>query len=139
MGIIRDKIWDLIGDFMKKILLIEDDPFLVEIYTIKFKESGFEAEFARSGESALALIKEKKPDLILLDIVMPKIDGFEFLRQVKDDPQTKDIIVVFLTNLGQKEEIEKGLSLGAVDYLVKAHFTPSEVVEKVKTILNRST
>jgi len=125
----------LIVDFMKKILLIEDDPFLAEIYTTKFAESGFEIESAQSGDQALSSIKENKPDLILLDVVMPKMDGFEFIREAREGLGLKEIPIIFLTNLGQKEDVEKGLKLGAVDYLVKAHFTPSEIVGRVKQIL----
>lgn len=120
---------------MKRILLIEDDPFLVEIYATKFKESGFVIEVAKDGNQAISMLQESKPDLVLLDIVMPKMDGFEFLRRIKKSSDLMNIPAVFLTNLGQKEEVEKGLKLGAVDYLVKAHFTPSEVVERVKKIL----
>lgn len=120
---------------MKKILLIEDDLFLVEIYTTKFKESGFEIENLNNSEIALSYIRESKPDLILLDVVMPKIDGFELIRKIKEENDLKIIPIIFLTNLGQKEDIEKGLDLGAVDYVVKAHFMPSEIVDRVKKIL----
>ncbi len=116
----------------KKILLVEDDKFLSEMYVAKLTESGFSIETAFDGEEGLHKIKEMKPDLILLDIVLPKKDGFEILAELKKEKDLKDIIVIALTNLGQKEEVEKGLKLGADDYIVKAHFTPTEVVTKIK-------
>ena len=89
-------------------------------------------------EEALKKAKDIKPDLILLDIVLPKMDGFEVLQRIKKDAAFSGIKVIALTNLGQKEEIEKGLGLGADDYIVKAHFTPSEVINKVKQVLNKN-
>lgn len=120
---------------MKKILLIEDDPLLVDIYTTKFKEAGFELEVAADGEEGLKKIRDEKPDLVLLDIVLPQFDGWEVLRKVKTDKALKGIKVVVLSNLGQKSEVEKGLKLGAAKYLIKAHYTPSEVVKEVKKVL----
>lgn len=119
----------------QKILLVEDDKFLSEMYVTKLIESGFDVETAGDGQEALEKVTQYGPDLILLDIVLPKIDGFEVLQTLKKNVQTKDIAVVALTNLGQKEEVEKGLKLGAIDYVIKAHFTPTEVVAKVKKIL----
>ncbi len=121
----------------KKVLLVEDDKFLSEMYVTKLTESGFDVETAADGEEGLRKIKEIKPDLILLDIVLPKKDGFEILTDLKKDAALKDIFVIALTNLGQKEEVEKGLKLGADDYVVKAHFTPTEVVAKVKKFLEK--
>ncbi len=119
----------------KKILLIEDDPFIAEMYAIKFKNE-YDFDIAQDGEIGLKKLNEYKPDLVLLDIILPKIDGFEILQKIKTDPNLSSIPVVLLTNLGQKENIKKGLQMGALDYIVKAHFTPSEVVEKVKKIFN---
>jgi len=121
----------------KKILLIEDDSFLSEIYMAKFQESGFEVSAARDGIVGLAKIKEQEPDVILLDVVMPNMDGFEILQAVKEDPQAKNIPVVILSNLGEQENIQKGLELGAAAYIVKAHYTPTEVVARVKEILSK--
>ncbi len=120
---------------MKSILLIEDDPFLIEIYTTKLKEAGFSIEVARDGKEGLRKIKEKRPDLLVLDIVLPQIDGWEILKQIKEKIGFKDLKVVILSNLGQKNEVEKGLKLGATKYLIKAHYTPSEVIEEVKKVL----
>jgi len=120
---------------MKHILLIEDDPFLIEIYTTKLKEAGYSVEKAEDGDEGLRSIKEKKPDLVLLDVVLPNFNGWEILRKIKKDDNFKDLKVVVLSNLGEKDEVEKGLKLGATKYLVKAHYTPSEVIKEVKKIL----
>jgi len=120
---------------MKQILLVEDDPFLIDIYTTKFKESGFSVEVASSGEQALQKAKELNPDLIVLDIVLPQMDGWEILKEIKNEKGLKDLKIIMLSNLGQKEEVEKGINLGAVSYLIKAHYTPSQVVEEIKKVL----
>jgi DNA-binding response OmpR family regulator len=122
---------------MKKILLIEDDSFLSEIYTAKFEESGFEVLIAHDGAVGLGKAREEAPDMILLDVVMPNMDGFEVLHAVKEDPSAKDIPVVILSNLGEQENVTKGLELGAAAYIVKAHYTPTEVVAKVQEILSK--
>lgn len=118
-----------------KILLVEDDPFLLSMYSAKFELENFEVFIADNGETGLKIAKEERPGLILLDIKLPKMNGFEVLSALKDNENTKNILVILLTNVSQKEEREKGLALGAIDYLVKAHFMPSEVVNKVKGIL----
>ena len=120
---------------MKHILLIEDDPFLVDIYITKLEEANFKIEVAIDGKEALTKLKEKKPDLVVLDIILPHIDGWEILRKIKQDPKLKDLKVIVLSNLGQKEEIERGLKLGAIKYLIKAHYAPSEVIEEIKKCL----
>ncbi len=119
------------------ILLVEDDVFLSNIYQKKFEMEGFKISTADNGEKGLADAKRKKPDIILLDVLLPKLDGFAVLEKLKEDPATKEIPVILLTNLGQKDDVEKGLESGAADYLIKAHFKPSEVVDKVKKILQR--
>ena len=118
-----------------KILLVEDDPFLLDMYSTKFKEVGFDVSIAQDGEMGLAKAKELMPDLILLDIVLPKKDGFEVLKTLKSDAGTAKIPVVLLTNLGLDSDVKRGLELGAQSYIIKAHFTPTEVVAKVKEIL----
>ena len=120
------------ADNKTKILLIEDEEMLANMYEVKFKNEGFELEKALDGAQGLEKAKSIKPDFILLDIIMPKMDGFSVLKALKDDASTKDIPVMLLTNLGQDEDVEKGNELGAVGYLVKANITPSEVVEEVK-------
>lgn len=118
-----------------KILLIEDDPFLLSMYSTKFEIEKFKVVSANDGEKGLKAAKVEDPDIILLDIMMPKMNGFEVLEGLKADEKTKNIPVILLTNLNQKDEIERGLALGANDYLIKAHFMPSEVVDKIKEII----
>ncbi len=120
---------------MKKILFVEDEMALQKTFKDILNEEGYEMLSAFDGEIGLRLSKEKKPDLILLDLILPKIDGFEFLEKLKADPETKDIPVIILTNLERTEDIERALELGATTYLVKANYTLKEVVEKVKKAL----
>ena len=119
----------------KSILLVEDDPFLTEIYKTKLKEIGYSVELAFDGEEAMRKIKEKVPDLVLLDIVLPNLDGWEILRKIKKDEDLKGLKVVILSNLGQMKEVEKGLKLGAEKYLIKARYSPSEIVAEIRKIL----
>lgn len=124
------------GSFAKqKVLVIEDDKFLRELIAQKLIKEGYEASEAVDGEEGIKKIKEEKPDLILLDLILPGIDGFEVLSRMREDPAINSIPVIILSNLGQKEDVEKGLKLGAVDYLIKAHFTPGEIIEKIKNTL----
>ena len=120
------------------VLVVEDDVFLAQIYQKKFEMEGFKVSWADNGEKGWQEIKKKKPDIVLLDILLPKIDGFAVLEKLKADAETTNIPVILLTNLGQKEDVEKGLEKGARDYLIKAHFKPSEVVAKVRKVLNLS-
>lgn len=119
----------------KKILIVEDDKFLRELVKRKLIAEGLEVVEATDGEEAVKKVKQEKPNLVLLDLILPNIDGFEVLAEIKNEETTKNIPVIILSNLGQREEIEKGLKLGAIDYMVKAHFTPGEIIEKVKNIL----
>ncbi len=119
---------------MAKILLVEDDAILVEMYQAKFELEGYTIEVATNGEESLAILATSKPDLILLDILMPKINGFHVLKEIKKQPQLRNIPVIFLTNLGEAEvdmNQELAQALGVHDYLIKSHHTPDEVVEKV--------
>jgi DNA-binding response OmpR family regulator len=119
----------------KTILLVEDDTFLAGMYVTKLELEGFRVVLASDGEQAVTMAKKEIPQLILLDIVLPKKSGFDVLKEVKADSTTTDVPVILLTNLGQKEDVKKGLQLGAIDYLIKAHFMPSEVVSKVKRLV----
>jgi len=123
---------------MAKILIVEDDKFLRELIAKKLIKEGYEVEEAIDGEDGVRKAKEIMPDLILLDLILPGIDGFEVLKRIKESQKTALIPVVILSNLGQKDEIEKGLNLGAVDFLIKAHFTPEEIVEKIKLVLAKN-
>lgn len=118
------------------VLLVEDDVFLSGIYQKKFEMEGYKVTAVDNGEKVLPEAKKKMPDIILLDILLPKMDGFTALSKLKEDEQVKNIPVILLTNLGQKDDVEKGLQMGAVDYLIKAHFKPSEVVDKIKAVLH---
>jgi len=120
---------------MPKILVVEDDKFLRELIARKLREEDYEVSEAVDGEEGVKKIQEEIPDLILLDLILPGIDGFEVLSKIKEDPQLSQIPVIILSNLGQRDDIEKGLKLGAIDYLVKAHFTPAEIIEKIKKAL----
>jgi DNA-binding response OmpR family regulator len=120
---------------MAKILIIEDDKFLRELIVKKLTDENFETDEAVDGEEGIKKINSTNPDLVLLDLILPGIDGFEVLKKTKDNLSSASIPVIILSNLGQREDVEKGLKLGAVDYLVKAHFTPNEIIEKVKNAL----
>lgn len=119
----------------KKVLIIDDDPFILEMYMLKLKETGFLVETARNGKEGIERIKEYQPDVVLLDVVMPAMDGFGVLQELKKNRPSHFMKTVLLTNLGQKEDVERGMQLGADDYIIKAHFTPTEVVEKIRRLL----
>lgn len=121
----------------KKVLVVDDDEFLLDMYVMKFKEAGFEVEMAQNGKQAVEKASAIQPDVILLDVVLPGTDGFEALREIKQKKLAPSSCIIMLTNLGQKDDTEKGMALGADDYIVKAHFTPTEVVKKVTEILNK--
>ena len=120
---------------MKKILLAEDDPFIIDIYTTKLKQADLEVEVVSEGDEVLEKARKQKPDLLLLDIVLPTMNGWEILRAIRQSEDLKNLPVVILSNLYQKEEVEKGMKFGVLKYLIKAHFTPSEVIEEVKRAL----
>ena len=119
------------------ILLVEDDTFLIDILVQKFQSDGYEVIHAGDGETALEKAHENSPDLIFLDIILPGMNGFEVLKQLKEDEKIKDIPVAFLSNLGQKEDIEKGKRLGAVDFIVKANHSLEEIVDKAGDLLTK--
>lgn len=119
----------------KKILIIEDDPAIIQMYSLKFKEKGYEVIEASTGIDGLTLAKKNQPDVILLDIIIPQMDGFAVLEALKKDAGTKNIAVVLLTNLGQDTDKVKGEKLGAASYLIKANFTPSQVFEQIEKYL----
>lgn len=121
----------------KKVLIVEDDNFVAEVYSTKLLEMGHEVKIAQNGEEGLSLIEKERPDLILLDIIMPVMGGIEMLEELKKNPARKDIPVILLTNVGEKESIQKVRALGVHDYLIKSHFTPAEVIEKMEGILGK--
>jgi DNA-binding response OmpR family regulator len=117
----------------KTILIVEDDKFLRELIAQKLKKEGYNVSEAIDGEEGIKKIKEEKPDLIVLDLILPGIDGFEVLSRMMADKELAKIPVIILSNLGQREEIERGLKLGAKDYMIKAHFTPREIIDKINS------
>jgi DNA-binding response OmpR family regulator len=119
----------------KKILIVEDDSILQKALQEFLAEEGFEIFSALDGEEGVKMGKEKKPDLVLLDIILPKKDGFEVLKELKSDENTKKIPIVLLTNLGSLNDIEKAIAMGANTYLIKADYKLEEVSKKVKEIL----
>jgi CheY-like chemotaxis protein len=125
---------------MTKILLAEDDVFIGEIYATVLKKEGFDVRTAVDGEEALALARNNTDaSLMLLDIMMPKLNGVEVLKQLKADPQTKELPIILLTNLSDDNIIQEALHLGAVAYLIKVRFTPQAVVEKIREFLEFKT
>ena len=116
----------------KIILVGEDDKFLSNVYKTKLAKEGYQVEHGVDGQEVLQLAREKKPDLILLDLIMPVMDGFETLAELKADPDLKDIKVVILSNLSQEEDKKKVFDLGAVEFVVKANVSFKEVIECVK-------
>ena len=119
------------------VLIIEDDQTIAGMYQKKFELEGFAVTLAGDGEAGLASAKVTPPAIILLDIIMPKMDGFATLQALKADATTKSIPVILLTNLGQNEDVTKGTKLGAIGYLIKAQLTPAEVVSKVREALGK--
>lgn len=119
----------------KKILWVEDDVFLSGLIGQRFGEQGAVLFGANNGKQALEIAKMEKPDIILLDILLPGIGGFEILKSLKDDGDTKNIPVIILSNLSQKSDIEKGRELGAISFLVKASVNLDEIVDEVKKVL----
>ena len=118
----------------KKLLLVEDDKILAELLERKLKNANYEVAVAQDGEAGLVAMKANKPDLVLLDIIMPKKNGLEVMAEMNKDPELnlKQLPVVVISNSGQPVEIEKVLALGVRDYLIKADFDPQQVIDKVK-------
>lgn len=119
---------------MTKVLVVEDDKFLIKAYAAKLKKEGFDTILASNGEDGLRIAAEEKPDIILLDLVMPKKDGFDVLYDLKQNKKLKNIPVVVLSNLGQPEDIEKAKKMGAKDYLVKSNISMKDIVDKIKEL-----
>lgn len=121
----------------QQVLIVEDDVTISGMYQKKFELEGFAVATAADGEAGVAAAKATPPAVILLDIIMPKMDGFATLQALKEDAATKAIPVILLTNLGQNEDVAKGTKLGAAGYLIKAQLTPAEVVAKVRELLGK--
>lgn len=119
----------------KKILLVEDDKMISNMYQTKLKQEGYEIVTAEDGSAALDMAVQEKPDIILLDVILPQLDGFSVLVELKNNAKLKSIPVIMLTNLGTTEDKEKAKQLGATDYVVKASLTPAEICDIVKKYL----
>lgn len=122
-------------DIHKFVLVAEDDKFYANVYKRKLEIEGYEVVIAKNGQEALDIIKTKTPDLILLDLIMPVIDGFGVLKEVKNDIKTKNIKVIVLSNLGQDEDMEKAKKLGADEYIVKSNLTIDELMDRIKAAI----
>lgn len=120
---------------MKKILVAEDDRILANTYKIKLTLEEFDVKIATDGQEALEILTSFTPDIIVLDLVMPKKDGFAVLEEIKKDPKLKSIPVIVASNLGQHEDLERAKALGAADYLIKADMSMSGLVQKIKSYL----
>lgn len=122
---------------MSKILIVDDDSLISGMYSLKFKEAGFVVVTAEDGQTALSAVAKEKPDAILLDVILPHMDGFEILAELKKQNLLKEMRVVMLSNVGEQKDIERGMALGASDYIVKADSIPSQVVERVRALLRK--
>lgn len=119
----------------EKILIIEDDFFIRELYERQFTKEGYQIVSSEDGPNGLLLASQENPDLILLDIMLPKLNGLDLLRTLKSKDETKNIPVILLTNLGQESVIKEGFELGAESYLIKSAYTPSQIIDEVKNFL----
>lgn len=116
----------------KQILLVEDEPLLGNILKQRLEREGFSVHLAVDGEEALKILKDTKPDLILLDVILPKISGFELMEKLKMDPQLQQAPVIVISNLGQESDVQKSQSLGAIEYFVKAKVSIDDLIGKIK-------
>ena len=121
----------------QSVLIVEDDKFLRDMLVNKFEENGFQVNAATSGEEAFKMLAIHKPDIITLDLLMPDVDGFQVIEKLKADPETSRIPILILSNLMEKEGIDRAMSLGAAAYLVKAVTTPNEIVARAKAIIEK--
>jgi len=121
-----------------KILIVEDEQVLSKVLKEKFERSGFEVQVAADGEVAMTMARSFKPEVIALDLVLPKKNGFTVLKELKEDAEMKEIPVVVVSNLGEDSDIKRAISLGAADYFVKSQHPINEIVEKVKSVLTET-
>ena len=136
MGKYAHSFWvKIILKKMAKILIVEDDSMLIEIYQKKFSDDGYEVVTATTGAEVLKKIKNENPELVLLDLVLPEEDGFHVLEKIKKDSHTKNIKVIIFSNLSQQEDQSRAAKLGAEGFLTKSDYTPTEMVEEVQKVL----
>lgn len=122
---------------MTKIIIVEDDPMISEIYQKKFSEAGFEVLTATSGEQVLNMAKRDQADVILLDLIMPKMDGFEVVRNLRSGDYNQDLKIIIFSNLNEQEKIDKAIALGANGFVAKSNYSPSELVKEVERLMNQ--
>lgn len=120
----------------KKILIVDDDLYIRDLYAEVLKDENFDVGIAENGEEAIRMLSNDHYDLILLDVMLPKVDGIQVLSQIKDNPETKNTAVIMLTNFGQDDLVKKAVTLGSADYLLKYNITPGEIVTKIKQIID---
>lgn len=120
----------------KKILLVDDDLYIRDLYAEVLKDENYDVLIASDGEEALAVAKAATPDLILLDIMLPKLDGIQVLSKIKEDPDLKTVPVVMLTNFGQEDLVKQAVNIGSTEYLLKYNITPGEIIKKVAEIFS---
>ncbi len=126
----------IVGD-MPKVLVIDDDPVIVQLLRVNFEIEGFEVVSAGDGREGVERARKERPDLVLSDIMMPRFDGLQLLRQLKDDPATRSLPVILLSAKAQNAEVQQGLDLGADDYVTKP-FDPLELIDRVNAVLARA-
>lgn len=126
----------IISDMGKNILFIEDDTFLADILQQSLSQAGFAVGIARDGEEGLTAVKNSKPDLILLDLLLPRLDGFGFLERLRAQPDLASLPVIILSNLMDQEFIQKGKKFGVAAYMIKASTVPDEIIAKIKEVLH---
>lgn len=122
-------------DQQKRVLLVENDIFIAEIYALSLQKAGFKVIVAEDGEKGVQMAKENHPDLILLDLLLPKLSGLEVLKILKNDPELKDTPVIIITNFSDSESTKKSFEMGALDYLVKVNIDSNDIVQRAKEIL----
>ena len=120
---------------MAKVLIVEDDSLIVKIYTTRLQAEGFEVQSAQDGLEGVTKMREFVPDVVLLDVMMPKLDGFGLVTEIKKDPKLQTIPIIMYSNMNNEEEIQRAKSLGVVEFLIKANLTPNQVIEKIKQYL----
>lgn len=124
---------------MAKILVVEDDRFLTSAYRAKLSKSGYDVQMAGDGEEAMEVLKQFVPDIILLDLVMPRKDGFATLAEIRQQTALQQIPVIVASNLGQKEDIDKAMQLGANDFIIKSDLSMDDLVVKIESLLAKAT
>jgi len=121
-----------------KVLIVEDDSFLSSLLKTRIKNDGYDAYLASDGDAAWEFLKKEKPDLIFLDVILPKKSGFDLLESLQSDPEVKNIPIIIISNLGQDADISRGKELGAVDYFVKARVSVDDLVKKIGEYIKKS-